>query len=99
MARTRNETPPNPEKMSLGSTRPGPIASKTSVESAMRRQRAQVSVVTRRVVSRLPVRSAACADASSFTPSLSPPPCALTSALVRPREYALTLSYVAHCRR
>ena len=98
MASTRNETPPTPEKMSLGSTRPGPIASKMSVASAITTHKAQMSVATRRAVSR-PRRAAACADASSSTPPLSPPPRALTSALVLPRKYALALRHVKRCRR
>ena len=55
MASTRNETPPTPEKMSLGSTRPGPTASKTSVASAITKHKAQVSVATRRAVSSPPL--------------------------------------------
>ena len=49
-ARIRNEAPPTPEKMSLGSPRPGPITSKTSVATASTTHRPHTSAAIRRAV-------------------------------------------------
>ena len=49
-ASTRNATPPIPEKMSLGTARSGPTASRTAVGTAIAAHSAQASTATRRPI-------------------------------------------------